>query len=333
MSAAQGGDVVAAGWPTMVVGDAVVVVAGGGGSGAPGMDAGAVAFGDLVVESVGDFVLVDPDVLVEVDDLADGHLGVGVGAPALDLLHRDRRAGGVAAAGVLVAQVDVDVHLPRLDQRPGTAVVGVEQVAEVVAGDHPDRLGAADVEGVGGTRRFELFGGLGDSGLEIQTVGGVQHGVRVHGAVPAGPVEVNLDLPVLRGRDAAFLGLVGVEGVPGVLAQLLGGRHADLVRHRGQPTVHVRGTLGREQHRVLGDPPGPPERQSAVHDEFPDSLQPVPDLEHLPDMATAGIDRHPQCGGELDHRELRHERRTRPVSGRPVSWPNSTIVAASASST
>ena len=71
-------------------------------------------------------------------------------------------------------------------------MAGVEQVAEVVAGDHPDRLGAADVEGVGGTRRFEGFGGLGDRGLEVEGVGGVQHGVRVHGAVPAGLVEMHI---------------------------------------------------------------------------------------------------------------------------------------------
>ena len=78
------------------------------------------------------------------------------------------------------------------DQRAGTVVAGVQQVAEVVAGDHSDRLGAADVEGVGGAVCCQLCSGLGDRGLEIEPVGGVQHGVRVHGAVPAGLVELHI---------------------------------------------------------------------------------------------------------------------------------------------
>ena len=111
MSSAEWGDVVAAGRPALVVGDAVVVVAAGGGAGAPGVDAGAVAFGDLLVEAVGDLPLIDPDVVVEVADRVDHDLGVGVAAPGGHLSHRDRAPGGLAAAGLLVVQVHVDHQL------------------------------------------------------------------------------------------------------------------------------------------------------------------------------------------------------------------------------
>ena len=124
---------------------------------------------------------------------------------------------------------------------------GVEQVAEVVAGDHPKRHRTAHIQRLGGPGGLQLVGGLGDRGLEVQRVGGVQHGVRVDGAVPAGLVEVHIDLPGLRGCLAAFFGFVGVEGVEGFLAELLGEHHPDLVRHRREPPVHMGGARGRQR--------------------------------------------------------------------------------------
>ena len=100
--------VVAAGWPAVVVGDAVVVVAGGGGAGAPGVHAGAVAFGDLVVEPVGtsDWSTRMCSFRSRIGSIITWVSG-WVHQP-LTCSTRDRGAGGVAAAGVLVAQVHVD---------------------------------------------------------------------------------------------------------------------------------------------------------------------------------------------------------------------------------
>ena len=61
---------------------------------------------------------------------------------------------------------------------------------------------------------------------------------------------------------------------------------------------------------MLGDPRGTPPGQPAGGDFFPEPGQPVTDLEHLAHVAPSGVGGHPECGGELDDRELRDVRRT-----------------------
>src|SRR3954469_17557786 len=89
MSSAQGREVARAGGAALGVGGDVVAVAPACRPCAPGEDAAAVAQLGLFAEPVGDLVGMHADVLVEVDDGLDGDVGVGVGAPVLDLLGGD----------------------------------------------------------------------------------------------------------------------------------------------------------------------------------------------------------------------------------------------------
>ena len=247
---------------------------------------------------------------VQVEDRADDHLGVRIGAPRLHLFDADRGTGGVAASGVLVAEVHVDGHLAGLGQRPDLAV-GVQHHCEVVAGDHAECHRAAHVQGLGGSAGFELGGGLGDRGLQVQGVGGVHRGDHVDGAGAVRVAGVHVDAASLRGRLPPRLGLDRVVGVQGLPAEPLGQGHPDLVGDRGQPPVHVRRPRGRERQGVLGDPGGPPPGQLPVGDACPESREPVPGLEHLADVSAARVGGHAERGREVDHRELGHARRPR----------------------
>ena len=145
MSSAQWCGVVAGGGSPTLVRHHVVDVAGSGGPGAPGKDTGGVAQLGLLTESVGDLVADHADALVEVDHGLDDDLGVGVAAPALDLVGGDATVVVLHPRQVMtvlgeagdsgVGEVHVEHDLARLGngcrvalarmQRPGRGRAGV----------------------------------------------------------------------------------------------------------------------------------------------------------------------------------------------------------------
>ena len=80
--------------------------------------------------------------------------------------------------------------------------------------------------------------------------------------------------------------------------------------HLRQPPVHLCGTRPGEGQGVLGDPPGPPHRHPTGQHPFPESREPVAQLERGADVGLPGVGGQPEGGGVLHHRELRDQRRT-----------------------
>src|SRR5680860_1233193 len=129
VSSTQGPDVLGAGGAAVRVGDDVVLVAASGWPGAPGEQARVVAQGGLFGEPLRDLVALDRDVLGQVDHRLHDHRGLGVGAPAADLVGGDHRAvvlhpgqvqavTGAAAGDGGFGEVHVEDQLPRLGALP-----------------------------------------------------------------------------------------------------------------------------------------------------------------------------------------------------------------------
>ena len=137
--------------------------------------------------------------------------------------------------------MDVDDHLPGLHgrlARLGGGEVGVEVEGELVAGEVAGGDGAAYVEGLGAAEGGELFGDLGDGGVEVEGVGEVELGVEVDGAVVGDLVGVEVEVPGVGGVAAALVGGVGVVAGPGFLDGAVELGVGELVGDRGEVAVH-----------------------------------------------------------------------------------------------
>jgi hypothetical protein len=166
----------------------VVVVAGASGSGAPGEDAGAVAEVDWFLDALGHRVGVGVCAGVEVEDRSHGDLRVGAAAPRPDLLDRHEGVAafepgdGIGPGQGSLGEVDVEDDVPRLHfPRPGCVVGRSRKQVEglLAAGEVAEGLGAAYVEGLGGSQVGSLCGAGLEGCFEVEGVGDVELGLEV----------------------------------------------------------------------------------------------------------------------------------------------------------
>src|SRR5205085_5152799 len=140
---------------------------------------------DLLTKPVAGLVAAAGDLLGEVDDRLDGHF-LAVVAPLLDLLDADQAGGAVLQDGVSVPGRVVDV-----EHGLGALLLATGQVAE--------RLGAPDVEGVGGALLLEVLRSTRQGLVEVEGVSDVELGEDRAGAPPAGLPVVDADAALLGG--------------------------------------------------------------------------------------------------------------------------------------
>ena len=179
---------------------------------------------------------------------------------------------------------------------------------EVLPGDLPERLGTPYLEGVGVAELAVELGAAGDGLFEVEGVSDVEGGGAVGDAVVADLVQAEVDVAVVAGVAASFLGRFGVETDQGFVDEPVDLRPAAAVRIRSQLCVDERrGVLG--QRRVW----------SAIRNAFhtgtsPSSTrahsrrEPVGQLDDLSDVVATGVQGPAQQGEELHHGKVGDQR-------------------------
>ena len=264
--AAQGGEVAVAGPPGLGVGADVVQVAGPSAAPAEGEGAGGIAQDDGLPGGGGGRVgvrgigrggevlrVVGVVGLGEVDQPADGDLGVGAGGPFGDLIGEEHPSGLVGGdhVGALQGLVgEVDDQVEGASRGPPGGLVPVQESLGVLGvGQDPDRHRAAHVEGLvfPGLGVLECGGDRGDRLVELGEVEPVAGDGHLGQAVGEGDVlvGVEVDAALGQGGQAVVFGLLGVEGEHGGGQELLGG---DQPRGVGEGAV----VLVEVGHHVLG---------------------------------------------------------------------------------
>ena len=191
---------------------------------------------------------------------------------------------------------------------------------ELAAGQLTDRHRAADVEGLGGAEVLELGGDRLDRGLQLEGVGEVELAVDREGAVVGGHLPgLDGEVPAIRPLEATAFGFGGHVPADRLVHQPVELAGSDPVRGRRHVPVHKRRRVLGQEEGLLGDPAAQPRPQVPGLDPPPHPREPVPEFEGVADVPLPRIGRHPQRGGELGHRELRHQGAPSPATGIPAS--------------
>ena len=197
--------------------------------------------------------------------------------------------------------VDVDDDLACLG---GRLARGVQVQGQLPAGQHPDGLRAAHVEGLRRPQRGEVSRAGLDGVLEVAGVGRVQAPTDPGDPVVGDVLQVDVELPLLRGSEALLLRLLGVEPDHRFLDEPLHRDRSELVRERRHVGVHERHRVEAERHRRPGGPPSPPRHQVPGEHPGVGLGQPVGQLDGLAEEHRGPVVAHAQRGGELGDAEL-----------------------------
>ncbi|RHW27356.1 hypothetical protein D0Z08_09385 [Nocardioides immobilis] len=193
---------------------------------------------------------------------------------------------------------------------PGLGVddLEVEGEGEILAGDLPESDRPAHVQRLLTAELAEQLRPAGDRGFEVQGIGDVEGGGDLDGAVEPSLVEVDVDVPRLLGRRALLLGRLRVVADQGLLDQPVDLRPGNHMGDGRELPVHEPSGIGGQGAGGLGEPECLPHRHPALQHPGPGPGEPVGQLDDLPHIGAAGVQRPTDEGGELHHREVADQR-------------------------
>ena len=187
---------------------------------------------------------------------------------------------------------------------PGVGVGDLQVEGQVLTRDLAEGFGAADVEGILVAELAVELRPPRDGLFEVEGIGDIHGGGAVGDAVVADLVQAEVDVAVLVGLPAAFLGGFGVVSDQGFLDEPVDLRPGAAVGVGGELPVHEPRSVGGQERVESAIRSAFHTGTCAVEDPGPGLREAVGELDDLADVVATRVQRPAQQGTELHDGEV-----------------------------